>query len=704
MGVQYLRRVYREPDPLLGHLIGEHVSDLAEHRHEVQRHRLELFLPGLDPAHLEDVVYERHQVVARRLHLADVLAHLRDIVAGAARELDVSDDGIHRGADVVAYRREERALRAVPRRDLRLRDLERLLPSPLDRVQAEHYHERAGEKRHLHDVASQPLVVQLGHLARHEVLLVVQRDGVRPAVVLGAVPRLAGDDRVYRPACRVLRRQADPHERREDDQDHDARPDHGRAPEALEAVVLEHLSVQREPDDAPEREDKVRLGGQNAPREVVRHEQKEAEHHGHHRADDPRHPGEHVAVPAGELERRRRGDAVGHRGAYAGHVHRPADDSASEERDDQRNAYDEQNGIARRAVPVELPEPLPLRQDVVRGKRIQQAAHRNSRRDYSGEDAGEHRRADQRNAPLPEHALRGRESRHRVEPGKPDPRADVVRPRRILHRMGEDGQDGEHKVHRHGRGDRREEDPEEPLRREPELRRRVRHGLEADERPRHHGQDAQHLRDIRPAVGHEGRGHRGKSAVMPRKRDEEGDRHGGEHERRERGLHAAGEPAAVEAHQAGDHHDGNREQDLAEVDVESGERVVPAELQDVAEHIADEQHERSSVRPEDRHVREREGPGREVSIVRAERLVRVAARASGPWIGRDHLVVVPGDDGHHGRADENAQCRPQRTSVRKEHRAGHHERAPSDGIAERKPPHGECRQVLFHENVSLSLP
>ena len=68
------------------------------------------------------------------------------------------------------------------------------------------------------------------------VLLVADGGLVRVAVDFRAVLSLEGHYRIDRGGRRGLRREPHPHERREEDENHDARPYDGRAPEALHGV------------------------------------------------------------------------------------------------------------------------------------------------------------------------------------------------------------------------------------------------------------------------------------------------------------------------------------------------------------------------------------------------------------------------------------------------------------------------------------
>ena len=79
---------------------------------QIERLGLDIHAPGLDLREIEDVVDDRQQRIARLTDRRDVIALLgveRCIQEKAAH----SDDRVHRRADLVAHRREERAFRLV---------------------------------------------------------------------------------------------------------------------------------------------------------------------------------------------------------------------------------------------------------------------------------------------------------------------------------------------------------------------------------------------------------------------------------------------------------------------------------------------------------------------------------------------------------------------------------------------------------------
>ena len=84
---------------------------------------LEYDPPALDAAHVEYVVDERQQMLARRRDLPEIVRDPRRLREIRLRQRRVADDRVHRGADVVRHIEEEIPLRPVRRRFLLYRDL-----------------------------------------------------------------------------------------------------------------------------------------------------------------------------------------------------------------------------------------------------------------------------------------------------------------------------------------------------------------------------------------------------------------------------------------------------------------------------------------------------------------------------------------------------------------------------------------------------
>ena len=64
---------------------------------------LELYRAALYTAHIEDVVYQAQKVRAGGRDLAEIILHLRLIVAMCLRQRRKPDDGVHRRADVMGH-------------------------------------------------------------------------------------------------------------------------------------------------------------------------------------------------------------------------------------------------------------------------------------------------------------------------------------------------------------------------------------------------------------------------------------------------------------------------------------------------------------------------------------------------------------------------------------------------------------------------
>ena len=85
---------------------------------QVHRAQFERNLAALDTAHIEHIVDEREQMLARRRGLFQVVEHLLTVVDMGGRERGEADDRVHRRADVVRHIEQKFALGAVCRRFL----------------------------------------------------------------------------------------------------------------------------------------------------------------------------------------------------------------------------------------------------------------------------------------------------------------------------------------------------------------------------------------------------------------------------------------------------------------------------------------------------------------------------------------------------------------------------------------------------------
>ena len=99
-------------DALLRGRRRDHVERALDATRERERLGLEVDLAGLDLREVEDVVDDREEGVARRPDRVGEVA-LLGVELGLEEQPAHADDRVHRRPDLVAHRREERALRLV---------------------------------------------------------------------------------------------------------------------------------------------------------------------------------------------------------------------------------------------------------------------------------------------------------------------------------------------------------------------------------------------------------------------------------------------------------------------------------------------------------------------------------------------------------------------------------------------------------------
>ena len=100
----------RELDVVARGLARHEIDRALDARAQVERHVLEVEVPRLDLREVEDVVDDREQVLAARLHHPQVLGLLR-LERRLEQQVGEADDGVERRADLVAHVREKLALR-----------------------------------------------------------------------------------------------------------------------------------------------------------------------------------------------------------------------------------------------------------------------------------------------------------------------------------------------------------------------------------------------------------------------------------------------------------------------------------------------------------------------------------------------------------------------------------------------------------------
>ena len=111
--VLHVDHVDEERQTLCGNARLDDVAQVVHELGQVHRARLERDLAALDAAHVEHVVDEREQVLARRRGLFQVVEHLLTVVDMGGRKRGKADDRVHRRSDVVRHPGKELAFGMV---------------------------------------------------------------------------------------------------------------------------------------------------------------------------------------------------------------------------------------------------------------------------------------------------------------------------------------------------------------------------------------------------------------------------------------------------------------------------------------------------------------------------------------------------------------------------------------------------------------
>ena len=113
--VRDVEHVHEEVELLGVDLRGDDGLDVVQHVREVDLGLLQADLAALDAAHVQDVVDEAQQVVARGEDLAQVVLDLLFVAGVGGGERGIADHRVHGRADIVAHVAEEGALGLVGR-------------------------------------------------------------------------------------------------------------------------------------------------------------------------------------------------------------------------------------------------------------------------------------------------------------------------------------------------------------------------------------------------------------------------------------------------------------------------------------------------------------------------------------------------------------------------------------------------------------
>ena len=130
------------------------------------------------------------------------------------------------------------------------------------------------------------------------------------------------------------------------------------------------------------------------------------------------------------------------------------------------------------------------------------------------------------------------------------------------------------------------------------------------------------------------------------------------------------------------HDRGETQQDFPEIHVESDHRIMESELERVAEQESRQQDKRRRIGPQDRHVRQKQEPAHQETMVLAEHFRDKAVGPACPLEVCRYLVEIECQNGDRHRPDQKADDRARGACIRQEHRAGKNKCAPADRITE----------------------
>lgn len=227
-------------------------------------------------------------------------------------------------------------------------------------------------------------------------------------------------------------------------------------------------------------------------------------------------------------------------------------------------------------------------------------------------------------------------------------------------------------------------------------------GLKAHIGPGREGDDRQHTREGRGARG-EGRRNAAQGALRAEYGSTEASHDATGQQQRHDDLHGGGNPAP-QAEQRRNGQRRHRQQHLAYVDVITGDLVVEAELEQVAEQVSGNQGQRRGVGPYDGHIRQQHEPAVQEAVVIAEVMFCVGVGAARVGVLFHQVMVIRADDQHNQPADADAQHRPQGTGHRQEGGPWHDKSAPAHATTEGQRPGAQRRKIaqkalpprLFH--------
>ena len=660
--------------PLVGALAADDDVDLAEEFMEGELFAFEGHAAGLDAAHFQDIVDQAQEVPGADADLFQLIPGFRLKIRIPQGDVVQTDDRVHGRSDLMAHIGEETGFRPAGILGEGLFDFRFPLPLLGVGIDIEKNHQSGDDQDDLdQNRYGESVADRLNPFRRSA--------GGMQSTVGGLVhPDAGGEDN-----------QAEQHN-----------PGHCRPAQAPVFILLQDRPENNEAEDTPGGQNQIGLGGHGCDGNDVRDQELQGEQQGNNHADDAHDGVEPVFQGFCLLPGGGGGEGVGNGGADGGYIHNPADGRAAEEgqeHGDQQNAEDRPAGH-----PVFVQFSDFSREQLIFRQGGEETAESDIVADKAGEDAAEGGDAEdcaaggaQSAVSCKEGGLGGQALTFAQGVGIFGPGADVLR-------QGCDGQEIQHRIGDARGNQSHGHDAEAALQVILCLAGRMGDGFKPHIGPGGQAEDSEGSAQGRLLRG-KGRDKGLCQICAGRGKDEADDdagkeQHGHDDLRPFRGF-------APQADQRGEDQGTHCQDHFAHVNMITGDLVMKAELENIAQEGAGDEGQGGGIGPDDGHIGQDEEPGAEEAVIVAETFLCIGIGSAGIRIPVHEEMIIDGDDQHDHRTETETQGGPQRPGQGQEGISRHHKGTPTHSAAEGQRPGAEGGKILavsVHGCCSFPVP
>ena len=595
-----------------------HDIDLIQEIPEAEFFLLQRHAPGLDAAHIQNVVNQPQQMLGAGPDFFQLLPGMRRQIGVFQGDVVQADNGVHGRSDFVAHVGQEAGLGPAAFLRHHLFHFHLLFPLLHERIDVEQNRQGEDDQRGLDQ--TDPL--QRGAYFVQPVAQVIL-DGLggfgnalprHPFRIIG----MNGRDRVF--TC-VIGCLPHPYSGGKDDQRQQHHPHHRGTAQPQSRILSENINEEHKAQNAPGGQDQIGFLGKGGDRQQVGHHEIENERQRNQQASGPGDRHQPVLILPRRPQRGSGGIGIGDGGPHGGHVHDPADGRPAKERQDAGNAQDEQQGVPGRLAFAQFPEPQG--QHLVLGQCVQQTAGGDIVPHQSGDNAAQGGQAQDHHARRSQQGLGGVEGGQALNAIVSVQMENVIHPGGTAFRQGGHGQHGKPDIGqpRHDHGD--SQDNKALFERKLKFTCGMGNGFKAHKGPGGQGHDGEHphgggfFRGI-------GRGKHLHPALGIQRSGGQADGDAAAHHQRHDDLHLHGR-FSPHTQQSGNHQRGHGQQHFAHVHVKPGDFIMKAKLKQAPEQLPGDQRQGGSVGPNDGHIGQNQKPAVQESVVIAKtgRRIRV---------------------------------------------------------------------------------